>query len=32
MKEEYTLDMDPDPSRHLAFYRAEKTAPGGFTV
>jgi len=32
MKEEYTLDMDPDPSRYLAIYRAEKIAPGDFTV
>lgn len=32
MKEEFTLDMDPDPSRHLALYRAENIAPGGFTA
>ncbi len=31
MKEELTLDMDPDPNRHLALYCAEFTEPGGFT-
>ena len=32
MKEELTLDLDPDPKRYSALYRAENTAPGGFTA
>ena len=31
MKEELILDMDPDPSRHLALFCVEFTARGGFT-
>ena len=32
MKEEITLDLDPDPNRHSALYRAENTALGGSTA
>jgi len=32
MKEEFTLDLDPDPDRHSALYRVDNTAPGGTTI
>ena len=32
MKEEFTLDLDPDPSKHSALYHAENTALGGSTA
>jgi len=32
MKEEFSLDLDPDPNRHSTLYRAENIAPGGFTA
>jgi len=32
MKEELTLDLDPDPNRHSVLYHAENTAMKGSTA